>query len=205
MLTTGVRRRAVVTAALVAGLMLCGGTLAAGCTGDSEPTPQSGGTLPTPSDPDTLLPVPEGTEPPDVTTPLPPDALFGGDLCAALTADDFRGVRFGSSSSAQLDDTATLSEDSCQFELSAGGATYVVVLKARSQPDFVTPTQGDEPVEELDGPGEAARGVQFADRYEVTVRVSNGYFAVSAPTRAAALALATTAVPRADQSAPSQG
>ncbi|MEY4173003.1 MAG: hypothetical protein RI900_168, partial [Actinomycetota bacterium] len=91
---------------------------------------------------------------------------------------------------------------SCQFDVTAGGTVYSVLVRARSQPDFVTPTEGDEAIDELDGPGLAARGVQFDDRYEVTVKVSNGYFAVSAPTRDAALALAAKAVPRADDPPP---
>ena len=57
-------------------------------------------------------------------------------------------------------------------------------------------------IEDLDGPGLAARGVQFADRYSLTVKVENGYFAVEAPTRDAALALAQRAVPRADDPPP---
>jgi len=192
--------RALVAVALVSTMAL--GALFTGCTGDSEPAPQAGGALPTPSDPDTLLPVPEGTDTPDPTVSLPPDLLFGGELCAALTADDVRGVRFGSSASARLDDTVKLSEDSCQFLLTAGGSRWSVVVKARSQPDFVTPAPGGETVEELPGPGLLARGVQFDDRYEVTVKVPNGYFAVVAPTRDAALALAAKAVPRVDQPPP---
>lgn len=184
-----------------AAVLACCALLVA-CSGSGEQPPGTVGPLPEPSGPDTLLPVLPDTAPPDISTTLPPDALFGADMCLALTADDFAGVRFGSSSSGRLQQTLRVSEDSCQFDVAVGSTVYQVLVKARSQPDFVTPTEGDEEIEELDGPGLAARGVQFEDRYEVTVKVDNGYFAVSAPTRDAALDLAAKAVPRADDPPP---
>ncbi|MEY4173299.1 MAG: hypothetical protein RI900_464, partial [Actinomycetota bacterium] len=87
------------------------------CSGGSEQPPGTVGPLPEPSGPDTLLPVIPDTAPPEVSTTLPPDALFGADLCLALSADDFRGVRFGSSTSARLQQTLRVSEDSCQFDV----------------------------------------------------------------------------------------
>lgn len=185
-----------------AAVLLACCALVVSCSGSGEQPPGTVGPLPEPSGPDTLLPVIPDTAPPDVSTTLPPDALFGADMCLALSPDDFRGVSFGSSTAGRLQQTLRVSEDSCQFDVSAGGAVYSVLVRARSQPDFVTPTEGDEEIDELDGPGLAARGVQFDDRYEVTVKVSNGYFAVSAPTRDAALELAAKAVPRADDPPP---
>ena len=185
-----------------AAVLLACCTLVVSCSGSGEQPPGTVGPLPEPSGPDTLLPVIPDTGPAEVSTTLPPDALFGADLCQALAADDFRGVRFGSSTSGRLQQTLRVSEDSCQFDVLAGSTVYPVLVRARSQPDFVTPTEGDEEIEELDGPGLAARGVQFDDRYEVTVKVDNGYFAVAAPTRDAALALAAKAVPRADDPPP---
>jgi len=185
-----------------AAVLLACCTLLVSCSGGVEQPPGTVGPVPEVSGPDTLLPVIPDTAPAEVSTTLPPDALFGADLCQALAADDFAGIRFGSSTSGRLQQTLRVSEDSCQFDVVVGSTVYPVLVRARSQPDFVTPTEGDEEIEELDGPGLAARGVQFDDRYEVTVKVENGYFAVAAPTRDAALALAAKAVPRADDPPP---
>ena len=187
----------------VAVLLMCIASVSVvSCTGSTEPPPGTVGPVPEPSGPDTLLPVIPDTAPADVSTTLPPDVLFGADMCLALSAEDFRGVRFGSSTSGRLVQILRVSEDSCQFDVSVGSDVYPVLVRARSQPDFVAPTEGDEEIEELDGPGLVARGVQFEDRYEVTVKVENGFFAVSAPTRDAALELAARAVPRADDPPP---
>ena len=70
-------RRWLLVATAVAGVL---GSLTAACTGDSEPASQQTATLPTPAEPDTLLPVPDNTLAPDVTDTLPPDLLFGGNL-----------------------------------------------------------------------------------------------------------------------------
>jgi hypothetical protein len=183
-------------------LAVCGALAAPACSGETDQPPGTVGKVPEPSGPDTLLPVIPDTGPVDVSTTLPPDVLFGADMCLALDAADFAAVRFGSSGTGRLVGTVRVSEDSCQFDLVAGGTNYSVLVRARSQPDFVSPSEGDEEVEDLDGPGLAARGVQFADRYSLTVKVENGYFAVEAPTRDAALALAERAVPRADDPPP---
>ena len=68
----------------------CGGCCSARAAAPtSRPSGTVGLTLPMPAAPDTLLPVPDDTQPPDITETLPPDALFGGDLCTALVDGDF--------------------------------------------------------------------------------------------------------------------
>jgi hypothetical protein len=132
---------------------------------------------------------------------MPADALFGGDPCTALTDADFRGVSLGGSGSGRVTDTAALSADSCQYLLQVGTREYEVVVQVQSPTDFLNPGVTDEVVDELDGPGLAARGVTHAtadgEEYEVIVKVENGFFSVTAPDQASAVALATKAEPRA--------
>jgi hypothetical protein len=52
-------------------------------------------------------------------------------------------------------------------------------------------------VDEIADLGLAARGVAHDDTYTVIVKVENGFYAVTAPTRATAVALADAAVQRA--------
>jgi hypothetical protein len=174
--------------------------LLAACSGGAEETSGSA-TLPAPSAPDTLLPVPNDTQPPDVTESLPPDALFGGDVCTALTDDDFRGVSIDGRGAGRVTDSAALSEDSCQYLVQVGSREYEVVVQVQSPSDFLNPGVTGEVVDELDGPGLAARGVthttETGEEYEVIVKVGNGFFSVTAPDRASAVALATKAEPRA--------
>jgi hypothetical protein len=175
------RRRSIIIVAVA----LC--SLVA-CRGDNTPSDASGATLPLPAAPDTLLPVLDETVPPEISTTLPPDALFGGDLCAALVAGDFSG---------RLTGTNPLSVDSCQYLVTSGGKEFAVVVQARSQGDFVSPGTTDDVVDEIADLGLAARGVDHGDTYTVIVKVENGFYAVTAPTRATAVALADAAVQRA--------
>lgn len=181
-------------------IVACAAMLLSACSGGDEETSGSA-TLPTPSAPDTLLPVPNDTQPPDVTESLPPDALFGGDLCTALTEDDFRGVSIDGRGAGRVTDSAALSADSCQYLVQVGSREYEVVVQVQSPGDFLNPGVTDEVVDELDGPGLAARGVTHAtaagEEYEVIVKVENGFFSVTAPDQASAVALATKAEPRA--------
>lgn len=183
-------------------------SLAAACGTRDDVTSATGLTLPLPSGPDTLLPVPNDTQPPDVTDTLPPDALFGGDVCTALTDADLPGT---------LVDSGALSEDSCQYVVRVGGREMEIVVQLQSPADFLNPGVGDEEVDELSGIGLAARGVTHVlgagvstsdattdstvgvvvTEYEVIVKVPNGFFSVTAPDRATAERLARAAEPRA--------
>ena len=187
-------RRWLLVATAVAGVL---GSLTAACTGDSEPASQQTATLPTPAEPDTLLPVPDNTLAPDVTDTLPPDLLFGGNLCTALTAADIAAVPIAGSTGARLGEAISAADDQCQFDVLVGIRRVAITVKARSLADFVTPSQTGEPIDEIKGLSLAARGVQHADTYEVLVKVDNGFFAVIAPDRPTAEALAERAIPRA--------
>lgn len=182
-------------AAVVLVVLLAGAV--SSCTGTSEPTPVSGGTLPEPSDPDTLLPVPIDSQPPDVTGSLPPDMLFGGDLCTALTADDIAAVPIAGSTGARLGETVSFADDQCNYDVQIGIRRVAITVKARSLDDFVNPSPAGEAIDEIDGLGLAARGVQHLDGYELLVKVANGFFAVVAPDRATAEGLAKQAIARA--------
>lgn len=160
-----------------------------------ESIPVTVGSLPEPADPGTLLPVVVETAPPQDGT-APPGALFGGNLCTALTDVDLAAVNVGGDRGELVGDPAA-TFDGCDYTLEVGSATVHVVVTARSQADFASPAFGDEAVDELDGLGEAARGVERSNGYEVYVKVSNGWFSVLAPTEASARALAVRAVPRA--------
>ncbi len=180
-------------------MVVCAALACSACSGNDDETSGSA-TLPTPSAPDTLLPVPNDTQPPDVTESLPSDALFGGDLCTALTEDDFRDVVIDGRGAGRVADSGALSEDSCQYLLQVGAREYEVVVQVQSPSDFLNPGVADEVVDELDGPGLAARGVTHAteigQEYEVLVKVENGFFSVTSPDQASAVELATKAEPR---------
>lgn len=181
-------------------MVMCAAVTFSACSGTEEETSGSA-TLPAPSAPDTLLPVPNDTQPPDVTESLPPDALFGGDLCTALTEADFRGVSIDGRGAGEVTDSGALSADSCQYLVAVGSREYEVVVQVQSPGDFLNPGTTDEVVDELDGPGLAARGVthvtETGEEYEVLVKVENGFFSVTTPDRSSAVALATHAEPRA--------
>lgn len=188
-------RRTSLAVSLVLVSVLAGAATA--CTGTSEPTPVSGGTLPQPSDPDTLLPVPVDSQPTDVTGTLPPDLLFGGDLCSALTAADIAAVPIAGVTGARLGEAVSFADDQCNYDVRAGIRRVSISVKARSLDDFVNPSPAGEAIDEISGLGLAARGVQHIDGYELLVKVANGFFAVVAPDRAAAEALAKRAISRA--------
>jgi hypothetical protein len=181
--------------------VLCMVLLLAACSGTNEPSSASGVTLPLPPEPETLLPVPDDTQPPDVTDSIPPDALFGGDLCTSLEEPDFAGVDLGGRGAGHLTSTGALSIDSCQYLLSVGSHEYEVMVQVQSPADFRNPATSDQVVDEIDGLGLAARGLAHTtaagDEYEVIVKVDNGFFSVTAPDKDSALALAAKAVPRA--------
>lgn len=176
--------------------VVCAALVPACASDPVEEPPATVGTVPLPEEVGTLLPVEVNTLPPDDSVSLPPDALFGGDLCTSLAASDFRRVTFAGAGAGALVDSFPASEDSCQFTVEAGGDEYVVVVRARAAADLDAPAGTDAEVEALTGIGESAVGVDRGDRYEVIVKVANGYFSVTAPDATSATFLAVRAADR---------
>ena len=168
-----------------------------GCSEGAPPTAVTGGAVPTESAPPSLLPIVVDSNVVDDTATLAPDTLFAGDPCTALAASDFTGVTFGGLGTGRLTDTQQPSDDVCTYVLKVGAKEMLVVVRARLAADFDQPAATDEETEVLSGIGNAARGVQHADSYEVFVQVDNGYFSVAAPDRGSARAMAKAAVKRA--------
>lgn len=175
----------------------------AGCHASqgSDDPPDTVGSLPIAEVATTLLPDVVVSYVPDDT--LPPGVLFAGQLCTALTADDFSGVVVAGAGRATLLQTQEVADDVCGFVVQAGGDEYTILVRARNVADFEQPATSDFDPEALTGIGEAAMGVARADdTYEVYVRVPNGYFSVNAPDRASALALARAAAANSEPTLP---
>jgi hypothetical protein len=171
--------------------MLCAAVVLAACSTGGVDTQDTQLTLvPNPDTSDTLLPVITDVETDDTGT-LPPDALFGGDLCSALETTDFSGL-------GRVRDSSPLSIDSCQWTVGSG----LVLVKLATPEEFARPGTAEEEIAPVDGIGIDAIGVAHADSYQVYVQVENGYFSVSAPTQAAAVRLAAAAAPRATAAPP---
>ncbi len=167
--------------------VLCASMLLAACSTGGVATEETQLTLvPNPDTSDTLLPVITDNIETDDTGTLPPDALFGGDLCSALETSDFSGL-------GRVRDTSPLSLDSCQWTV----GTDVVIVKLATPDDFARPGTADEEIAPIDGVGLDAIGVAHPDSYQVYVRVENGHFSVTAPTPSAAERLAGAAAERA--------
>jgi hypothetical protein len=157
-----------------------------GCTeSPNAPSASGQGPFPTPAAPDTLHSVVVDTEPPDNTDTLPPDALFGGNLCGALERADTSGL--GTFGVPELAST-----DSCVFQVGSG--TVVVQLATPDQ--FAKPGVEGQEIAPVDGVGLGAIGVDLTDRYQVFVHVENGYFSVTAADRRIAERLAKAAAGR---------
>ena len=168
--------------------------------GSGDP-PDTVGSLPIADIATTLLPDVVVSYVPDDT--LPPGVLFAGQLCTALTADDFAGVVIADAGRATLLQTQEVADDVCGFVVSAGGEEYTILVRARNIADFEQPATADFDPEALTGVGEAAMGVARADgTYEISVLVPNGYFSVNTPDRASALALARAAAANSESTQP---
>ena len=105
------------------------------CTAQDQ-TANSGLTLPPPDEPETLLPVFDDTEPPDVTDTVPTSALFQGDICTALAVADFARV-FGNG--VRLDDSGPLALDTCLYLLRLGSKQIDVRIALSSIEEFTAP------------------------------------------------------------------
>ena len=207
------RRVAAAVVALVALMLL------AGCSGSDPESlpPGTVGALPTPPTPPTLLPVVTGT---DVvaTGTVPPNTLFGGNPCSALSDADLRGAAtlvpptatdptvpdddLGTGVTAVVsvdpaDDgpvtTVAVSGDACAFQVS-DPVRYTALVRVIGVFDYESPD-----LEMLSGIGIEAKGgtlVEGDSRYTVLVKVDDGWFALEAPDRATATRLARAAAGR---------
>ncbi len=150
----------------------------------------------------TLLEFVPDTDPPDPTAEptVPPQFLFGGDPCRALTAEDFTVV-IGGRGRGQLIDAGPLSDDTCGYLVIVVGQELNITVKAIDRTAFGrTPAEGEERTA-LTGIGLAAYIVPVEADFTVWVKVDNGYFVVTAPDRELALHLAEAAAGRADDPA----
>ena len=125
---------------LVAGMLLVAGA----CNREDPTTSTAFGSLPLPEQPDTLLPVLDDSQPPDVPETLPPNALFGGDMCSALTTADFVHV-FGSS--VRVTESGLLAEDTCLYLLRQGSRVFDVRVELSSIDEFTAPSSRNLPPE----------------------------------------------------------
>jgi hypothetical protein len=167
------------------------------CSGTTTLPPDTVGPVPLVSEPATLLPVLDDTLPGDITVPLAPDTLFGGDLCTALTESDFSATSIGGSGKGKLTAATSLGEDACSYEVHVGSNDIVVVVRATTADDFDHPVTTAQEIDKFSNLGEEAIGVARGnDSYEVIVRASTGYFSVTTPDKASARALAAAAVKR---------
>jgi hypothetical protein len=185
------------TAVKVLALLTFSG-LAAACSGSNEQPPDTVGVVPIVSDAGTLLPVLPDTLPPDNTATIPPDTIFGGNPCAALEEADVRSVTFAGSGRGTLTSFSLLAEDTCGYEVRAGGNDYQIIVQVVSNDQFDHPVTTAQEIDRFSDLGEEAIGVARGDdHYEVLVRVPNGFFGVTTPDEASARALAAKAVERA--------
>lgn len=161
------------------------------------------GSLPPEPPATTLLPEVVVSFVPDDTNTLPPDTLFGGNLCSSLVAADFSSVTFAGVSTGRLADTLDIADDLCGYVVRVSGTDYTIEVRARSESEF---SENGQEAEALTGIGIAAAGLErnpdgvFPDgSYEVFVKVDNGFFSVLSTDATSARALAKAAVNRALQ------
>jgi len=168
------------------------------CSGTNELPPDTVGAVPLVSEAGTLLPVLPDTLPPDNTATIAPGTLFSGNPCSALVGTDFSSVTFAGAATGTLTSFSLLGEDTCGYDIRVGGTDYQVVVQVASPDEFDHPVTTAQPIDRFSDLGDEAIGVARGDdRYEVIVRVSNGFFGVTTPDENSARALAGKAVERA--------
>ncbi len=171
------------------------------CRPKEEAPPDTVGVVPEETTTTLLQFIPD-TDPPDPTAEptVPPDTLFGGDPCRSLVAQDFTVV-IGGLGRGQLVDASPLSDDACGFVVIVVGQEYNISVQAIDGTAFGRPPLADEERTALTDIGLAAYLVPVDADFTVWVKVSNGYFVVTAPDQALALHLAAAAARRADDPA----
>ena len=168
------------------------------CSGTNEQPPDTVGAVPLASEAGTLLPVLPDTPPPDNTVTIAPGTLFAGNPCTALVEADFLSVTFAGVGRGTVSSSSLLAQDTCGYEIRAGGNAYQVIVQVASADEFDHPVTTAQMIDKFSDIGEEAIGVARGDeRYEVIVRVENGFFGVTTPDESSARALATKAVERA--------
>lgn len=182
---------------IAGGLALAVAIALATCRPEETNPPDTVGVVPEETT-TTLLEFIPDTDPPDPTAvpTVAPQTLFGGDPCLALTAEDFTVVIDGRGRG-QLVDVGALSDDTCGFVVIVVGEEYNISVQAIDQTAFGRPPADDEVRTALADIGLAAYIVPVDFDFTVWVKVSNGYFVVTAPDRELALHLAKAAARRA--------
>ena len=170
----------------------------AACHAESADPTDTVGVVPIESAPTTLLPVVVDTLPPDISTTLPQNLLFGGDPCAALVATDFTRVAIGASGTGDLIDQAPLSDDTCGYYVRLGRDEITIIVRARAASDLEVPGADGSAPESIAGLGLEANVRELVDgTFDVIVHVANGWFSVNSLDRESAVAFAERAVERA--------
>ncbi|MEI8240642.1 MAG: hypothetical protein WCI22_14610 [Actinomycetota bacterium] len=177
--------------------LACLSVVAVACT---EAAPSSSVVpVPVTTDAGTLLPVVTDNTTPDTTVPA--HAIFGGEVCTALTAGDLSSTSFRGFGTGPLMSTDSPSSDSCQYTVGSDTNTVVVLVRLISPDDFSAPPSSNDLSSPVAGVGIAARSINHGSTVEVQVQVPNGWFAVTTPDLASAQRLAERAVPRATPNA----
>jgi len=190
-----------VRGAIAGALALAVAIALATCRPEESTPPDTVGLVPEQST-TTLLEFIPDTDPPNPTVEptVPPNTLFGGDPCLALVAQDFTLV-IGGRGRGQLVDAGPLSDDECGYLVIVVGQEYNISVQAIDANAFGhTPAEGEVRTA-LTDIGLAAYLVPVDADFTVWVKVSNGYFIVTAPDQALALHLAAAAAGRADDPA----
>lgn len=170
----------------------------AACHSENADPTDTVGSIPIETTPTTLLPVVVDTLPPEVSTTLPAGLLFGGDLCTALTANDFARVPIGGSGTGDLIRQAPLSDDTCGYNVQLGRDEITIIVRARAASDADIPGADGSAPEPISGLGLEASVRELADgTFDVIVRVDNGWFSVNSIDRDSAIGFAQRAVTRA--------
>ena len=169
----------------------------AACHSESADPTNTVGSIPIETTPTTLLPIVIDTAPPDVSTTLPAGLLFGGDLCSALTTNDFMQISIGALGTGELIDQVPLADDTCGYSVQLGRDEITIIVRARAASDAGTPGADGGAPEPVSGLGLAASMRVLADgTFDVIVQVDNGWFSVSSIDRESAIGFALRAVTR---------
>ncbi len=171
------------------------------CRSQSVPAPDTVGIVVDETTPTTLLSFIPDTDPPDPTAEptVPPGTIFGGDPCAALTAEDFAAVPFVGLGRGVLVDVSPLDDDRCGFLVQVADQQFNISVQVVTVREYGSaPADGEERVA-LTGVGRSAYSLsRSSTAFEVWVQVDNGYFVVVSTDAISALRLARRAAERAD-------